>query len=358
LTIPIKNLYYLLSYVWDVNWDIEWKSLDVNESENALDLLAKILIFSTDRLIKKGLYRGYIEKNEEIFGVRGRIDISSTIKRNGFSNSKLTCNFEELDYSVLHNRIIKATLENLSKTDRLDKSLKEETHALLERMRSIESIHLSSSVFSSVSFHSNIRNYRLPISICQLIHNQLLPSSEIGKYKFSDISDEKLFKIFERFIFNFYKKHLSQTEFSGVKKESLIWQDTFFESGIGDLLPWMETDVCLYNKDKRLIVECKFYKSALQSRQSNDEESSGKFISAHLYQLYAYLKNLKIKHNCETDGMLIYPENGRKLSSIYSLQKHRVLIKTIDLNMTPELISADLLKALEFTEQAHTLAIN
>lgn len=348
MNIPIKNLYYLLSYVWDVNWELEWSSLNVEENEDALNMLAKVLILSTERLIKKGLDRGYIEKSEEVFGVRGRIDLASTIKKNGFANSKLTCSFDELDYSIIHNQIIKTTLENLLKTKVIDKGLREDIHSLLGRMLSIKSITLSSSVFSLVRFHSNIRNYRLPISVCQLLFDQLLPNMETGTYLFNPLPDDKLFRIFEKFLFNFYKRHLNQTSFTYIKKEGLVWQDVSFEEGLDDLLPSMETDICLSNDYGRVIIECKFYESAFQSRKLSGEESVGKFISGHVYQLYAYLKNLEIKHHSQTAGMIIYPENGKKINSLYNLQGHNVLIKTVDLAMNSKDIERDLIDCLRY----------
>lgn len=347
MNIPIKNLYYLLSYVWDVNWELEWSSLNVEENENALNLLAKVLVISTDRLVKKGLDRGYLEKNEEVFGVRGRIDLASTIKRNGFANSKLTCSFDELDYSTVHNQIIKTTLENLLKAKFLDKDLREDIHSILNRMHTIKSLTLSSSVFSSVRFHSNIRNYRLPISVCKLIFDQLLPNELSGEYLFANLPDEKLFRIFEKFLFNFYKKNSTLTSYKNVKKEGLVWQNVFLESGLDDLLPSMETDICLSNETSRLIIECKFYESAFQSRKISEEETTGKFISGHIYQLYAYLKNLEIKHGIKTSGMIIYPENGRKINSFYNFQGHDVLIKTINLSMEPKEIEEELINCLE-----------
>jgi 5-methylcytosine-specific restriction enzyme subunit McrC len=336
---------------------MEWTTLDAESSEDALNLLAKILTVATDRLIKRGLDRGYLAKTEKMFGVRGRIDIATTIKTNGLSNLSLTCNFEELDYSIIHNQIIKSILEILTKTTGLDKSLKEDVHDLLHRMQLIKSISLSPNVFASVRFHSNIRNYRLPIAVSQLIYEQLLPSTNSGEYSFVNLSDEKLFRIFEKFLFNFYKKHLDKTSYTSIKKEGLLWQDSIFEDGLDDLLPAMETDICLFNESNRLIIECKFYESALQARRILGEDTTGKFISGHIFQLYAYLKNLELKHLMQTSGMIIYPENGKKINSTYTLQGHKVLIKTIDLNMSPSEIQSDLMSCLNFVAGVEQLKI-
>ena len=346
MKIPIRNLFYLFSYVWDVDWKLEWSAIDVDKSGDALNLLTKILTVSTDRLIRRGLDRGYKDISEEMFGIRGRVDIANTIKRNGFATAKLTCSFEELNYSVLHNQIIKTTLERLSHAKGLDKSLREEVLDLAHRLKAIESIDLTTSVFSKVRFHSNIRSYRLPVSVCRMIFDQLLPSETHGGYEFVEITEEKLFRIFEKFTFNFYKKHLDQTIYTQIKKERLGWQETAYEGGIEDFLPSMETDVSLSNATSKLVVECKFYESAIQSRTVGDLNIKGTFISNHLYQLFAYLKNLEIRDRSVLSGLLVYPENGEKIDANYNMQGHKVSIKTINLDLPPNEIHEAMLACL------------
>ncbi len=347
MKIPIRNLFYLLSYVWDVDWEMEWSAINAEKSGDALNLLAKILTISTDRIIRRGLDRGYKDVSEEMFGVRGRIDIANTIKRNGFANAKLTCNFEELDYSVLHNQIIKTTLVNLSHVNGLNKDLREEILDLTHRLKAIESIELNQNIFSKVRFHSNIRGYRLPISVCKMIYDQLLPSETVGRYEFVNMTDEKLFRIFEKFILEFYKKHLKQTIYTHIKKERLGWQETAYEGGIEDFLPSLETDVSLFNETSKLVIECKFYESALQTRTIGNLNIRSTFISTHINQLFVYLKNLEMKDKNTLSGLLIYPENGEKVDATYNMHGNKVSIKTINLDSSPQEINDAMLACLE-----------
>jgi 5-methylcytosine-specific restriction enzyme subunit McrC len=339
MNIPVKNLFFLLSYGWDVNWDLEWSAISGDQSGDPLNLLTRILVSSTDRLIRRGVDRGYVAYSGEILGVRGRIDLSTTIKRNGFASSKLTCMFDDLNHSVIHNQIIKSTLQTIAKVEGLDRNLREEVLDLNRRLQNVESIRLSQGVFSQVRFHSNISRYRLPIAVAKLIYEQLLPSQESGSYQFVNISDEKLYAIFEKFVFKFYEKHLDQTIFTGIKRDMLSWQDTYFEEGVDDFLPMMKSDVSLFNSFSKLIIECKFYKSAFQSRKIDGNTLSETFIASHVYQLFAYLKNLEIKDRRPTSGLIIYPENGKKIASTYSMHGHKVSIMTVDLNLTPAEIS-------------------
>ena len=224
-------------------------------------------------------------------------------------------------------------------------------------MRDVEPIELNQNIFSKVRFHSNIRSYRLPISVCKLIYDQLLPNQTTGKFEFVNITDEKLFRIFEKFIFNFYKKHLDKTVYSGIKKERLGWQETSFESGIDDFLPSLETDVSLFNATNKLVIECKFYELALQTRKFGEVDKKSSFISIHINQLFVYLKNLEIRDKSILSGLIIYPENGEKIDSAYNIHGHKFLIKTVNLDLTPQEINDQMLQFLEpFKSPSKTVA--
>lgn len=364
IPIKIKNLFYLLTYAWELNEE-DWISnnrsaLNVDKVDGALNLLATILKISINRLIRRGLDRSYKDISEEIPGVRGRIDIGQTIKRNGFANLKLTCNFEELRHSVLHNQIIKTTLTNLIKTKELDKNLKEEIVNINSKLSEIETIILNQNIFSKVRFHSNIKNYRVPIYLCNLIYNQLLPNTETGKYDFYNIKEEELSKIFEKFVLKFYQKHLQDGK-ARVKSDKADWQniDWLETKEENRNLPQLLTDVSIYNEKtkSKLIIDAKFYKSSVARTQTrflsiknekekiiniDNENSKYKFKRDHIFQLFAYLKNFEIKEKKErkTDikmnGMLLYALSDVPLSTTFMMHGHKVKIQTIDLNKEPE----------------------
>ena len=68
--------------------------------------------------------------------------------------------------------------------------------------------------------------------------------------------------------------------------------------------PAMLTDITLQGKNKKIIIDTKYYKEAFQTRYDKQ-----KINSSNLYQLFSYLKNQEmdseITLNCE--GILLYP---------------------------------------------------
>ncbi len=81
--IPITNIYYLLCYAWDV---LEEKDaladVDTLDSTDLIDLFARVLVNGTRRLLRRGLDRGYLPREDEILGVRGKLLVTQTLRHN------------------------------------------------------------------------------------------------------------------------------------------------------------------------------------------------------------------------------------------------------------------------------------
>lgn len=359
MSIPINNIWFLLSYAWNVNdkfWINETSALksEKNITKKPLNSLTNRLIKYANTLLRSGLNRGYKEIIQEISGVKGRINISETIKKNGFANLKLTCNFDELNSSVLHNQIIKTTLNNLAKTSELDKNLKEEVHVLNRKLSEIEPVILSQNIFSKIRIHSNIKKYRVPIKICELLYKSLKPNKETGRYNFDKINEDWLSVIFEKFIKNFYIEHLKNVKVHSPKMKWFNVKPWLENTNDGKLLPELRTDIVIDNKESnyKLIIDAKFYPNVLAKPQvfgaekSNkdlkDQNNEGnlKFKRDHIFQLFAYLKNFDLEENqnkneknkVEVSGMLLYPLNGTPASYAFKLHDYKFRIQTIDLN--------------------------
>ena len=82
MKIPILNIYYLLCYATQHMKEAGVvKASELNQLDQVQDLLSKILAEGTLQLVRRGLDRGYQEVRSDLSGIRGRIDISNTVKR-------------------------------------------------------------------------------------------------------------------------------------------------------------------------------------------------------------------------------------------------------------------------------------
>ena len=115
MKIPIENIYYLLCYAWDRME--EGDVVDVSEVglQRLPDLFAQVLVHGVGHLLRRGLDRGYVGFADDVAGVRGKLDLSSTLKRQTLTRARTRCHVDELSYDVVHNQILKATMRSLAR---------------------------------------------------------------------------------------------------------------------------------------------------------------------------------------------------------------------------------------------------
>jgi 5-methylcytosine-specific restriction enzyme subunit McrC len=329
MPIPIENIYYLLSYAWNKLDEKEQIKVSIDDNTQLIDLFAKVLITATNKLLKRGIDKDYIEKSEEIYGVKGKIEISETLKSNLIYKQKTICNYDDFSSNILHNQILVTTINNLIKTNNLDNNLKSDLIKLKWRLSGIDQIEIKSRLFNKIKLNRNNRFYEFIINVCQIIHENTLPSEEKGRYKFSDFTrdEKKMNRLFEAFIRNFYK--IEQRKFNIVKKEIIKWQFQYFDSINYSFLPQMETDITLENDNEKIIIDAKFYKETMSSYFNNE-----KIKSTNLYQLFSYLLNQQdgTKKTITAKGILLYPTIQKDYNLDFRYKEHPILIRTINLN--------------------------
>ncbi len=339
MQIPIQNIYYLLCYAW--NKLDERDVVDVNgiDSTELIDLFAKILSNSCSRLLKQGLDRYYIEYKDVIMGIKGKFNYSESIKQNVLPLSRTACTYDEFNYDIPHNQILKATIGKLLRTKNLDTSIKEELHKSFIKFPPISDIVIRNSVFSRIRLHRNNYHYDFILKVCQILNDNLLISEASGNYKFKDFTreDKSMARLFESFIRNFYK---TESDYS-VSSDLIKWQFDYDRPEDLEMLPQMLTDITLKRDDKKIIIDTKYYKEAFVSRYEKK-----KIISSNLYQLFSYLKNQETgsiaTRKCE--GILLYPSVRNNFIHTYRYDNHKIRIMSINLNQNWQNIKNDLLE--------------
>jgi 5-methylcytosine-specific restriction enzyme subunit McrC len=342
-TIPIQNIYYLLCYAWNRLKEGNIVAADAVEATSLVDLFAKVLIGGVSHLIKRGLDRGYVYKTEDIDRLRGRIQFKESLRFILLRQPKANCGFDELNYDVLHNQILKETIRLLISENNLDRELKDQLIGLHRRLQGVENIPLNAQVFRRVQLYRNNQFYDFLIKVCDLIYSNLLPTEQQGKSKFRDFvrEEHQMRLLFEAFVRNFYK--IEQSEFT-VGRENIAWKGVALDAASEGFLPSMQTDISMTSPSRKIVIECKFYHDALQTHPKGQRSS---IHSENLYQLMAYLKNLEddgINKYCE--GILLYPTVGEDLDLRHEIWAHRVSVHTVNLNQDWRLIHNRLLRLI------------
>lgn len=345
--IPIENIYHMLCYSWSRLESLSEVNVEEIGHKTIPNLLAGVLISQLNRIIKKGLYREYINYEDNLSFITGKLDFQKNIRENRGVNTKFYCQYNEFSINTLMNQVIKSTLYKLIQSEFIDeKRFKEDIIRLYHKFNGIDLIEINSIMFSKIKIHRNNWQYGLLISICKLFHENILMSENNGKYIFKDfLKDEKQMAIiFEEFVRNFYKFHLKNYT---VSRETITWKLKVMD-GDNNLIPQMQTDIVLENKDHKIILDTKFYKNALSINFQRE-----KFISGNLYQIYSYIGNSNYLKDKKLIGVLIYPEILREIDfeSLILGTPNKIMIKTLNLNQNWKRIEKRLLDIVNTIER-------
>lgn len=281
--IKINNLLYIISYTYDI---VDFKYVEkrkLTENDALIEIYITVFLNWLNHLFKKGLFKNYQNFKEELSGLRGKIMINeSLIERN-----KLVCEYYDISFSNIENKIIKATLLLIISQRQLEKQERERALIFYRRLKDIASLQLSNSNFNLVNINRLNKHYKPIIELCDLIFTNLRLSDENGKLQFSSFM-MNLNSIYEKFLLKALQKRLKTEHVDVTKSRKSNWADSN-----DNFLPQLEPDIYIKNK---AIVDAKYYKSPFTK---ND-----KFISGHISQLVLYLKAYNI-----SKGFLVYPES-------------------------------------------------
>ena len=323
--IPIQNIYYMLSYAFQVLNEQGYKNISTEKFDNAAELCAAILAKGVSVQLKRGLGREYTEKTEPLSSLRGRIEISESVKTRSILKKQLICSYDDFSVNSYMNRIIKTTMVLLMHSD-ISKSGKKELRKLLMFLDYVDTIEIHS-INWNLHYSRNNQTYRMLISVCWLVIKGLIQTTSDGKVSLMDFFDEqRMCRLYEKFILEYYRREFPEIS---VSSSQIPW---IVDDGIRDMLPVMQSDIMLSYKDNILIIDAKYYSHTTQAQYDKH-----KIHSHNLYQIFTYVKNKEYElagSRHTVSGMLLYAKTDETVQpdNVYHMSGNRISVKTLDLN--------------------------
>ena len=248
----IQNIYYMLSYAYQVLQQQDYQCIASEKFEHIDDLFAAILAKGVSRQLKQGLYREYVSRSETRSVLRGKLDLPQTIKARIQHKPQVACTFDELSEDNLYNQILKTTLQVLLRDENVSAARKVELKKVLLFLDTVSVLLPSQIPWKQLHYQRSNQNYEMLLNLCYFVLHDMLQTTENGSYKMAAFSDERMAKLYERFILEYYRKH--HTYLTEVKAAQVKW-DLVGEHDAAMLrfLPAMQTDIFLRFHEKILI---------------------------------------------------------------------------------------------------------
>lgn len=356
--VPIENILYMFSYIWDKVESLDKTMLDNDDNFTSSEIIGKLFLDNIRDVIRLGFYREYNLHNEELSGIKGKINFKDSLNHMSFQNAKAFCEYDEMEINNPINQIIKTTALKLYKLDDVKEETRREINRILLHLNQVDIVNLTNKSFN-INFNRNNYYTYFIVMICKLIFELTMISENRGKYKFIDLldDDKKMESIFELFVFKFYKKHLEKNSNTHEVKyqKQLDWG---FSGGDQSWVPKMYLDILLYNRkeSETIIIDTKYTRKFFTTKNIHSDAEVKKFHSTNMYQMFSYMNKLDGEHT-KIKGVLLYPVpySGEKVDERYETQivnKENVAtatmqIKTIDLSEKWNLIEEELLQIVK-----------
>lgn len=323
--IRIQNVYYMLAYAFQVLNEQGYKNIATEDFENTAELCAAILSRGISTQLKRGLGKEYISKTESLSSLRGKIDMSESLKTQTFLKKQMICLYDDFSVNSYMNRIIKSTVTLLLGTD-ISKSRKKELRKLMVFFSEVDSIDLHT-VNWNVQYNRNNQTYRMLISICYLVVKGLLQTQSDGSTKLMDFLDEqRMHRLYEKFVLEYYRREHPELT---AEASQIPWQ---LDDDMSAMLPVMQTDIMLSQGNRTLIIDAKYYSHSTQKQYDKHTLHSG-----NLYQIFTYVKNKEAELSDqphEVSGMLLYARTDEEVypENEYRMSGNRISVRTLNLD--------------------------
>jgi 5-methylcytosine-specific restriction enzyme subunit McrC len=338
--IPLATLYYLLCYAWQrLPEPAVLQATEAAPFHRPLELLTQMLLHAAGQLLRAGLPLAFIHNEQETNQLRGRLELAPTLGRGLLPQGRAVCSFDELSPNQPLHQLLAGTLAALAAHTGLPLALRRQVSQLRRRLpASVRPLAPAAPVFTALRRQRLASAERFLLHICELIYETALPApAEGSRGRFADFRrDERLMaRLFEQAVRNFYRREQRQYR---VFTETIAWQAEAPHAPDLALLPTMLTDTTLESPTRKIILDTKYYAAALRPRYDQQ-----RLIAPHLYQLYAYLQNLRPTPGQALEGILLYPAATAAVDVRYALGGHPVRIVTLDLHQPWPGIAAALL---------------
>jgi len=289
------NLFYMLSFLRNekfFHYDPEM-IIDVREGLNFFDILGRLFLNELEEIVKKGFYKKYVRKEEDISFLKGKLLLKKQLKNDLNKKSKFHCCYENLTYDNLENQIILRAITLLiplisSFNDKIKKDLIRYSNLIRDE---VSLVNVLPEDCNKVQFSRLNEYYETIIKFSKaILQNYFIRSTHKGFAKgFNFIVNMN--KVYEDFITELIKELVEEDDdFNDFVVAS---QQKFNNLVKGEKRIITRPDIILRRKDKDeipIIIDAKY------KRQENN---------ADYYQVIAYALAIRTARAC----FLIYPDN-------------------------------------------------
>lgn len=301
------------------------------EYESSPNLLTSVLSFfarTVETTLGRGVLRSYIERNESLTAMRGRLDTSGQFKNPGLI-SPMACTFDDYSENIIENRALRAAVRAALRVPRVQASVRQRLMRQLVALESVEDSRIRPEDIDSIHFNRLNQHYAPALGLARLILANLTLSDARGNTSAMSFM-VNMNALFQNFVTERLRREL--------RGRLDVIEEHPMHLG-NDRQVFMQPDL-LFRRPDGITT----YVGDIKYKLTSEAQAK----SSDYYQLLAYTiaKNLP-------EGILIYCRHlgGQRHRSVAVRNADkRLVVYSIDLTGAPDQVE------LEIRELAHSIA--
>lgn len=296
--IPPLSVFWMLGYAHRIaRFDV--RDFPFASEAGLLELLARLFASETASLIRRGLYRTYVEREENLTVVRGRLSVLTDVIQNRGLRHRAVCRFEELTADLVINRALWFATQLLGRFEVRAPQIEQQLAWNLMHLSDVEPQAVELAAIDRITYNRLNDHYRPAVGLARLVI-----ANSVFRYAGGEQPGPGFLldmdKVYEEFLTELF---VGEGRDLGLSPRSTgnLYLDKQRDVPI-------DPDILLADGAGRLVVVDAKYK-----RQDK---------TADVYQALAYAKALGV-----SSVALVYPEDGEVTPTDHQIRNDKVVIK-------------------------------
>jgi 5-methylcytosine-specific restriction enzyme subunit McrC len=311
--VPVRNLFYMLAVAFNLPSPFRDELAKYAQLDEILEFVVSFFADLVERRLDQGLYRSYVEQEDNLAMVRGRILFAEDVRRNYVLRHRTYSRYTEFSWDIPENQIIRQVTYLLGGWE-LRWNLRRRLHRLDGALTEITPVNLPVSMISRFQYNRLNEDYRQLHQFCRLFLEGASLSEESGPFDFQTFLID-MNKLFERFVAQILLERALDNMviddqvpvYLGYKRKVLMRPDIVVSEG--------ETVV--------VVADCKY------KRLEPDE-----FKNHDIYQMLAYCTATRVQR-----GLLIYPSHAAVIQDEVKIRNTQTAVRQVVIDLSKEEIS-------------------
>jgi 5-methylcytosine-specific restriction enzyme subunit McrC len=309
--VPVRSLFFMLAVASELPPPFLEEAAEFAELDELLEFVAGAFADLAEERIARGLYRAYVEREENLAAVRGRIAVADDLRRNHVLRHRTFCRFAELTEDVPENRIVRQVAHLLAGWVRrppLRLRLWRIDHAL----GSVAPTHLPAEAVDRFAYGRLNEEYRPLHRLCKLVLEWASFADEAGPFAFRAFLLD-MNRLFERFV--------TQTLRDRARHPVSVDDQVPLHLAEGRRVDMRPDLVVRVGTRPTLVADCKYKRLEPEGFKGHD-----------LYQILAYCTALGLDR-----GLLVYPRHDVPVADAIRVVNSAVRIRQVSLDLSGSL---------------------